>query len=276
MSNQLFRRQAMDATKKRKRVKYVVITVGLLMIGGLLLVGCSPGHSEAASRRSDEIGNGSGRRLGATSPLSESADPTDVAEARAYGGIQRLAGGGAGPDESPVSDTARFARQNASTGGTELSAVRGIQGGRAESVARSELPTPLSASSSDTEVISLAGMLRSEGEEWFLQSEADTYQLGFGPPSFREEHGINLEDGAYAEVRGRIADGGEVEVITCVTNSEEYFFRTEGGIAMWSGRYRIDSVTGQGSDAPSPRGGGGRGNASDELRAGGGRRGQTG
>jgi hypothetical protein len=142
--------------------------------------------------------------------------------------------------------------------------------------AAADRPIPLSASSSEGDIIFVAGNLRSEDEEWFLQTDSDTFQLGFGPPSFREETGIHLGDGAYAEIRGRIADTGEIEVITCVIGSEEYAFRTEEGVAMSSGRFRMDSAVEQDGLAFSGRGRRAGGNAVSDEEERGGRRGQVG
>lgn len=46
----------MKGTMRKKTVKYILIAAGMMIIGGLVLAGCSSGHS-------NEIGSGPGRRV---------------------------------------------------------------------------------------------------------------------------------------------------------------------------------------------------------------------
>jgi hypothetical protein len=134
------------------------------------------------------------------------------------------------------------------------------------------------------DTVSVSGLLREEDEEWFLDTDEETLQLGFGPPSYRDSMGIVLSDGAPASVRGSVADDGEIEVITCETGGELYSFRTEDGVAMWSGRFQMSPADGSESVAGGrgrrasggAAGGGGSGGGSAETGGAGGRRGRAG
>jgi hypothetical protein len=122
----------------------------------------------------------------------------------------------------------------------------------------------LSAENASAEIITLSGNLVADGTEWYLESDDGLVQLGLGPETFRDDQGYVVADGAFATIRGRIADSGEIEVITCETNGETLAFRTEDGVAMWSGRYRMDALSGeQGSVAG--RGAAGRGIADGSV-----------
>jgi len=197
----------------------------LVLIGGVALVGCS--RERAADYGG---GRGPGRAYEADEGLVERG------QGRGRQGFSELEpAAGAGP-------------------------VADAQAGNGRRGAQSTAAAPLAEERG--ELLTLSGTLDERDGEWYLRTSEGSYQLGFGPSTFRDAAGIALVEGAQAEVRGHMIEEGEISVVTCQTGGELYAFRTEDGVPMWSGRYRNGNVEGGGGQtaAGGRRGGvGGRG-----------------
>jgi hypothetical protein len=96
------------------------------------------------------------------------------------------------------------------------------------------------------ELGNLAGTLRHDGAEWYLDAEDGSYLLHLGNPVYLERTGIKLRQGAAASVRG-FRDGKEVSVVSMELGGKTYVFRSEDGRPLWAGG---------GNSAGTSRGGG--------------------
>jgi len=83
-------------------------------------------------------------------------------------------------------------------------------------------------------VRTLDGILKSEGTEWYLLTEDDTYQLHFGNRNYLSSTGIELADGEHCTIDGIVSER-EVAVATATMDGETYSFRDANGTPLWAG-----------------------------------------
>ena len=145
----------------------------------------------------------------------------------------------------------------------ESTSTVGSRGGGGKGRDTESLPSFAAAGQQEArgEVVTISGTLLEGDDHWTLDTESGVYQLGFGRPDYLNSTGMVLAEGAAAEIRGFIEEDGEISVVTCGIDGQQYTFRTEEGTPLWAGGYRAQSATAD--DAPRGRGsGGGRGRSS--------------
>jgi len=81
----------------------------------------------------------------------------------------------------------------------------------------------------------IEGALRYEANEWYLDTDEESYLLHFGNRAYLESTGLDLEEGDLISVDGYAA-GGDVAVASVRTGGETYLFRGPDGTPEWAGR----------------------------------------
>ena len=107
--------------------------------------------------------------------------------------------------------------------------------------------------------ITIQGVLKSEGTEWYLATEDGTYQLHFGNRNYLSSTGIELEEGVHCTIDGIVSDK-DVAVATAAMDGKTYSFRDANGTPLWAGegnRRNLNSYSkGNGSGNGSGQGNG--------------------
>ena len=234
--------------------KLRILLIGFVLVGAFALVGCSRynaaheaygrGRSaESLDRSLEQNGRGRSHRSAAQGNLSAGELGRQQYRPDSAGELLGRNGAVEGP-EGRIGN-GRFLDREANAP---------LQSGRSV-VARASLGD-------------LAGTLRYDGSEWYLDTGESTYMLHFGNSAYVESTGIDLQEGDLVEVRGFI-DGKEVAVVTASVDSGVFTFRNEDGAPMWAGRGRREGRVarpyvnrrgaGQLPGQPMPEGGGGPG-----------------
>jgi hypothetical protein len=84
-------------------------------------------------------------------------------------------------------------------------------------------------------MIAVAGTLRYDGLEWYLDTDDGSYLLHFGNREYLESTGIELEGGVSCEIEG-LAEGSDIAVISATIDGNSYAFRDDDGTPLWAGR----------------------------------------
>lgn len=105
---------------------------------------------------------------------------------------------------------------------------------------------------------SLSGTLIDDDGEWSLKAGDAVYELHLGPPSFREDKGLTLTEGATAEVSGFIYQN-HVSVTQMTAGGETVTLRGDDGRPAWAGTgYVRGDRSGQGYRTGAQDGAGSR------------------
>lgn len=82
------------------------------------------------------------------------------------------------------------------------------------------------------ELAIIEGILFTEDDEWYLQSEEMIYEVHLGDHDYREEMGLILRAGDEAIIYGYLYDD-DMAVVSLTIDGETYYFRTEQGSPLW-------------------------------------------
>ncbi len=90
------------------------------------------------------------------------------------------------------------------------------------------------------ELKTVSGVLKTDEEEWFLETEEGLYEIHFGDHNYREKIGLKPEAGKKAEVIGFVYQQEgikEIDIAACNMNFEgkEFRFRERDGTPLWQG-----------------------------------------
>jgi len=86
----------------------------------------------------------------------------------------------------------------------------------------------------------VSGILKTDKDEWFLETEDGVYEIHFGDHDYREKIGLKPEVDRKAEVIGFVyhQEGKkEIDIAACNMKFEgkEYRFRERDGTPLWQG-----------------------------------------
>lgn len=87
------------------------------------------------------------------------------------------------------------------------------------------------------EPVTLEGTLRSEDNEWYLDTTDESYLLHFGPRDYLESMEIPIEEGEAVSVEG-FQKGSDVAVVSVAVDGKTYALRDADGMPLWAGRGR--------------------------------------
>jgi hypothetical protein len=87
------------------------------------------------------------------------------------------------------------------------------------------------------EPVTLEGTLRSEDNEWYLDTTDESYLLHVGPRDYLESKKIPIEEGEAVSVEGFQKDS-DVAVVSMAVDGKTYALRDADGMPLWAGRGR--------------------------------------
>ncbi len=86
------------------------------------------------------------------------------------------------------------------------------------------------------ELAEITGTLFYEDGEWFAEADDIIYEIHLGDHDYREEIGLDLQEGQEALVSGYLYQD-DLAVVCISVEGVDYVLREEDGTPMWAGRY---------------------------------------